>query len=46
MTARHRRPAGEGSVFRYETKAGVQRFGIKFDMPFAVRPPPGRAAAG
>ena len=33
MTARHRRPAGEGSVFRYETKAGVQRFGIKFDMP-------------
>ena len=33
MTARRRRPAGEGSVFAYKTKAGVQRYGIKFMLP-------------
>jgi hypothetical protein len=31
MTARRRRPPGEGSVFEYQTKGGVTRFGIKFD---------------
>lgn len=33
MTARRRRPPGEGSVFEYQTRAGVIRFGIKFDAP-------------
>ena len=33
MRARRRRPPGEGSVFEYKTKAGVTRFGIKFDAP-------------
>jgi integrase len=33
MTARRRRPPGEGSVFEYKTSAGVTRFGIKFDAP-------------
>jgi integrase len=33
MTARRRRPPGEGSVFEYRTRAGVSRFGIKFDLP-------------
>ena len=33
MTARRRRPPGEGSVFEYQTRAGVNRFGIKFDAP-------------
>ena len=35
MTARRRRPPGEGSVFEYQTRAGVTRFGIKFDAPSA-----------
>src|ERR1017187_3696404 len=35
MTARRRRPPGEGSVFEYRTSAGVTRFGIKFDAPSA-----------
>ena len=35
MTARRRRPPGEGSVFEYQTRAGVIRFGIKFDAPSA-----------
>jgi integrase len=35
MTARRRRPPGEGSVFEYQTRAGVTRFGIKFDTPSA-----------
>ena len=35
MTARRRRPPGEGSVFEYQTAAGVTRFGIKFDAPSA-----------
>jgi integrase len=35
MTARRKRPPGEGSVFEYQTKAGVTRFGIKFDAPSA-----------
>jgi integrase len=35
MTARRRRPPGEGSVFEYQTRAGVTRFGIKFDVPSA-----------
>ena len=32
---RRRRPPGEGSVFPYRTAArpGVERFGIKFDLP-------------
>ncbi len=33
MTARRRRPPGEGSVFEYRTRAGVTRFGIKFVVP-------------
>jgi integrase len=33
MTAKRRRPPGEGGVFEYRTKAGVTRFGIKFDLP-------------
>ncbi|MGH3192988.1 MAG: tyrosine-type recombinase/integrase [Streptosporangiaceae bacterium] len=33
MTARRRRPPGEGSVFEYKTRDGVTRFGIKFDTP-------------
>jgi hypothetical protein len=33
MTARRRRPPGEGSVFEYKTRAGVVRYGIKFDTP-------------
>lgn len=33
MTTRRRRPRGEGSVFEYQTKAGVARFGIKFMVP-------------
>jgi integrase len=32
MTARRRRPPGEGSVFEYQTQAGT-RYGIKFDVP-------------
>src|SRR6516165_5096694 len=35
MTARRRRPPGEGSVFEYQTRAGVTRYGIKFDAPSA-----------
>jgi len=35
VTARRRRPPGEGSVFEYQTGAGVTRFGIKFDAPSA-----------
>ena len=35
MTARRRRPPGDGSVFEYQTRAGVSRFGIKFDAPSA-----------
>jgi integrase len=35
VTARRRRPPGEGSIFRYQTKAGVTRFGIKFNVPSA-----------
>ena len=35
MSARRRRPPGEGSVFEYQTKAGVTRYGIKFDAPSA-----------
>jgi integrase len=35
MTARRRRPPGEGSVFEYQTAAGVTRYGIKFDGPSA-----------
>ncbi|MHB1593895.1 MAG: site-specific integrase [Streptosporangiaceae bacterium] len=33
MTARRRRPRGEGGVFEYRTAAGAVRFGIKFDLP-------------
>ena len=35
MTARprKRRPPGEGSVFEYQTRSGVTRYGIKFDAP-------------
>ena len=35
MTARRRRPPGEGSVFEYRTRArpDVARYGIKFDLP-------------
>jgi hypothetical protein len=33
VTTRRRRPPGEGSVFEYQTQAGVTRFGIKFDAP-------------
>lgn len=33
MTARRRRPPGEGSVFRYELMDGSVRWGIKFDGP-------------
>jgi hypothetical protein len=33
MTAKRRRPPGEGGVFEYQTKAGMIRFGIKFDLP-------------
>lgn len=33
MTAKRRRPPGEGGVFEYRTKGGVTRFGIKFDLP-------------
>jgi integrase len=35
MTARRRRPPGEGSVFEYKTAAGVTRYGIKFDAKSA-----------
>ena len=37
MTARprKRRSPGEGSIFEYQTKAGVTRYGIKFDAPSA-----------
>lgn len=35
MTARRRRPPGEGSVFEYQTKREVTRYGIKFDVPSA-----------
>lgn len=37
MTARRRRPPGEGSVFEYRTRTrpDVPRFGIKFDAPSA-----------
>lgn len=35
MTARRRRPPGEGSVFEFQTRTGVTRFGIKFDAPSA-----------
>ena len=35
MTARRRRSPGEGSVFKYETRARVTRYGIKFDAPSA-----------
>ncbi len=35
MTARRRRSPGEGSVFQFQTRAGVTRFGIKFDVPAA-----------
>lgn len=31
MTARRRRPPGEGSVFEYKLKDGTIRYGIKFD---------------
>jgi integrase len=30
VTARHRRPRGEGCVFGFRTRAGEQRFGYKF----------------
>src|SRR5690242_12421659 len=33
MTARRRRPPGEGGVLEYRTKADQVRFGIKFDLP-------------
>lgn len=33
MTARRRRPPGDGSVFEYKLKDGTVRFGIKFDGP-------------
>lgn len=35
MTAKSRRSPGEGSVFRFRTgpHPGVERFGIKFDLP-------------
>lgn len=33
MASRRRRPPGEGSVFEYQTKAGVTRFAIQFVMP-------------
>jgi integrase len=33
VTARRRRPAGEGSVVEYKTKVGVTRYGIKFMLP-------------
>jgi integrase len=33
MTARRRRPPGEGSVFEYKLTDGTVRFGIKFDAP-------------
>jgi len=32
---RKRRSPGEGSVFTYQTRAGVTRYGIKFDAPSA-----------
>ena len=35
MTARRRRPPGEGSVFEYQTRGGVTRLRIKFDAPSA-----------
>jgi integrase len=35
MTARRRRPPGEGSVFEYQTAGGVTRFGVKFDAASA-----------
>jgi integrase len=35
VTARRRRPPGEGSVFEYQLTGGVTRFGIKFDVPSA-----------
>lgn len=35
MTARRRRPPGEGSVFEYKLTDGTIRFGIKFDAPTA-----------
>lgn len=33
MTARRRRPPGEGSIFEYKLKDGTVRYGIKFDAP-------------
>lgn len=33
MTARRRRPPGEGSVFEYKLADGTLRYGIKFDAP-------------
>lgn len=33
MTARRRRPPGEGSVFEYKLSGGTVRYGIKFDVP-------------
>ncbi len=33
MTARRRRPPGEGSVFKYQIRDGTVRYGIKFDVP-------------
>jgi integrase-like protein len=35
MSTRRRRPPGEGSVFTYQTRAGITRYGIKFDAPSA-----------
>ena len=35
MTARRRRPPGEGSVFRYETRAGVTGSGSSSTRPSA-----------
>jgi hypothetical protein len=31
MNGRRRRPRGAGCVFKYRTKAGAERYGIKFD---------------
>jgi integrase len=33
VTARRRRPPGEGSIFEYKLKDGTTRYGIKFDAP-------------
>lgn len=35
MSARRRRPSGEGSVIEYKTSAGVTRYGIKFMIRLA-----------